>query len=49
MAGTVDAVHLQVADGLKPVAYILVRLLLQYKYTGIPASRITKPKALLLG
>jgi hypothetical protein len=30
-------------------AYILVRLRLQYKYTGIPASRITKPKALFAG
>jgi len=38
-----------VADGLKPVAYILMRLRLQYKYTGIPASRITKPKALFAG
>jgi hypothetical protein len=49
MPGTAMLCRYTVADGLKPVAYILVRLLLQYKYTGIPASRITKPKALLLG
>jgi hypothetical protein len=49
MPGIVDAVPLRGGGRAKPVAYILMRLRLQYKYTGIPASRITKPKALFAG